>query len=88
MQIMSRQRQAEIADAQWLHDYEVDNFECSFHSKPWQDARAKVDVGMELGRWLARWPGYLTWMWGFVAFAMTAVGIFVVNIVVPGWLVA
>jgi hypothetical protein len=44
MHLMSRDRQAEITDAHWLRDYEETNFGVSFTGRPWQEARAKVDV--------------------------------------------
>jgi hypothetical protein len=80
MQLMSRQRQAEITDAQWLRAYEEANFTTAFTGQPWQNQRDKTTVGL----FFSRLPGYSTWMAGFGVFAAAAIAVFLVALLSPG----
>lgn len=100
MHLMSRDRQAEITDAHWLRDYEQANFGVSFSGRPWQEARARVEVLghahdaapptraltfmlRPVANALARYGGFVVWMFGFALFAVASAVNFVITFVAP-----
>ena len=85
MRLMSRHRQAEIADAHWLRDYEVGLGAAPAHGPAWAERRNTIDAARK--RWhrpFSSGSGYDDWMIGFGLFALAAVAIFVINLVSPG----
>jgi hypothetical protein len=74
MMLMTRHRQAEIADANWLRAWEEANWPSvkPVHGLPWVTRRATIAAGGPFSP-LSRLPGYITWMAGFLIFAVVAV---------------
>lgn len=73
--LMTRFRQAEIADADWLQRYEH-SFDPEFHvhGRPWQAVVDTVDprVGPIVRRLAPLWKAYRTWVLGLWIFGLAA----------------
>jgi hypothetical protein len=79
MHLVSRDRQAEIADARWLRAYELANFGVALHGPEWQRMRAEWTVGW----FLSRLRGYPVWMTGFALFGFASLVTFVLALAHP-----
>lgn len=69
MHLMARHRQAEIADAHWLSDYESRHFGETVHGPTWRARRNSTPVLV----WLTRYPAFPAWMIGLLTFGLAAV---------------
>lgn len=81
--LMARQRQAELADAEWLKDFEEQHWpdEIPVHGLTFQ--RQRRDLIREKGRperWIRPIRGYRTWIIGQLAVATCALAVLVIAI--------
>lgn len=82
VELMSRHRQAEVADARWLEQYEADHFPDDerfvVHGLAYRDARNASPAGP-----LGKLPGYWTWLCGLGLFALAALIVLTLVLVNP-----
>jgi len=88
IELMTRWRQAEIADAEWLESYDHTHFAPSarMHGQSWRDRRNATDADAGLFSPLRRLPAFLSWSIGLLLFAVAAVVILVLTLLEPGLL--
>jgi hypothetical protein len=91
--LMIKHRQAEVADSEWLAMYESQftpsqpTLPWPMHGPAWSLYRAAVDP--QIGRlgFISRWRnGFLVWFWGLALFGGSAVAVFAITFIRPGWL--
>jgi hypothetical protein len=75
MTLMARHRQAELADAHWLEDYERRQGWGRIHGETWRKTRdaTPLDAGRMLDRLLPLWPGFRTWIIGLTLFGLAGI---------------
>ena len=88
VELMSRHRQAELMDAHWLEDRELETWppelgDSTFvvHGVAFRDKRRATTTGP-----LGQFPGYWTWITGLSLFGLAALVVFVATIADAGWL--
>ena len=83
--LMTRHRQAEIADAHWLSEYENTHLPPSLavHGPAWQARRNATSADAWIFSRLAKYPGYRVWSAGLSLFAVAAVVILVLTLLAP-----
>jgi hypothetical protein len=83
--LMARHRQAELADAWWLRDFEgrlPEGFQV--HGEPWRSRRDAIrPADGWIGRVVPLWPGYKAWVIGLWLFGLVAIGVIAVAAVAP-----
>jgi len=88
VQLLTKQRQAEIADAHWLARIEKSHGPSvgRAHGRRWAKRRARVssDAGAFTG--LQYLKGFQTWAWGLSLFGLAATANLVVTWMAPHWL--
>lgn len=88
VQLLTKQRQAEITDAHWLEKLEqrtssIDDFA---HGYSWRDRRNDESADAGFFELLSRMKGYATWAWGLSLFGVAAAVTLAVTWLVPEWL--
>jgi hypothetical protein len=81
--LLIRHRQAEVADAHWLADYEQRHFGTIAHGPQWRDRRNATTIPGPLNH-LAKLPAFPVWQAALGLFSVTAVVAFVAALVAPG----
>ncbi|WP_456787868.1 hypothetical protein [Cellulomonas sp. P5_C5] len=79
--LMARHRQAEIADAHWLEEYEKARFGASVHGESFRAARDKIVLRGRLESRVPMWPQFRVWIIGMSAFGLVAAVVVVLSIV-------
>lgn len=76
--LMARHRQAELADAHCLAEYERNHFGSEWHGPVFQDARDSqgLEAGW-IGRVVPKPPGFITWVLGLSLFGVAALVAFI-----------
>lgn len=81
--LMARHRQSEIADAEWLANYEAVLPEAyRQHGRPWQARRNQQPHHAAFKRLL--WPAFWTWVIGLSVFGLISGFVIVATILQPG----
>jgi hypothetical protein len=75
LHLLIRHRQAELADAHWLADYEQRHFSTIAHGPQWRDCRNAIRISGPLGR-LAMLPAFPVWQAALGLFGGAAVVVF------------
>jgi len=84
---MTKHRQAEIADAHWLRDYEERHFpDYVIHGPAWRDRRNRQSPEAGIFGGFRRLPGFKTWACGLTMFGLTSVVVLLCAIFTPGLL--
>lgn len=84
LHLFTRHRQAEIADAHWLEEYERRHYGSGqAHGLVWQRARNATDPGAGRFTPFSRLAGFRTWAVGLTLFGFAAVAILVTTIFWP-----
>lgn len=84
LQLFTRHRQGEVADAHWLEAYEIERYGRGLaHGRTWQAHRnaTSADAG-----WLTSWaqvPSFKLWAAGLSLFGLISLVMLVVSIVAP-----
>lgn len=72
--LMARHRQAELADAHWLEEFEKSYPpELRIHGTPFVQRREAVRIKLLDKLVVPLWPGYRTWTWGLIIFGLGSV---------------
>jgi hypothetical protein len=87
MQLMTSDRQAEVADAHWLYDYEMEKFGEAVSGPAFRDRRKATDpdVAFPVKPFL-HVRSFTVWMLGLSSFGVVGLLVFVVTIVRPSLL--
>jgi hypothetical protein len=80
--LMTRHRQAEITDADWLESYELQRYGESVHGTVWRDRRNAT----RQGGWPNRIRGYRIWIGGLLIFGAAAMFVLVIAFADPSLL--
>jgi disulfide bond formation protein DsbB len=87
VQLMTRHRQAEIADAHWLCAYEAAHFpDHVVHGPAWRAKRDAQDPEAGVFSVFRRLPGFKTWAWGLTLFGLASLVVLLLSLVAPSLL--
>jgi hypothetical protein len=85
LHLMVKHRQAEIADSQWLEQYERQllsdpGFPWPMHGTAWSDYRKEIDRKLGPFGFLRGLNGFLAWSLGLALFGVAAVAVLLLTI--------
>lgn len=88
VQLLTKQRQAEITDAHWLEELEerASSVGKPMHGYSWRDRRNSESADAGFFGPLSKFEGYSTWAWGLSLFGVAAAVTLAVTWLVPEWL--
>ena len=85
LHLMVKHRQAEIADSQWLEQYERQllsdrGFPWPMHGTAWSDYRKRIDRKLGPFGFLRGLNGFLLWSFGLAVFGVAAVAVLLLTV--------
>jgi len=87
MQLMASDRRAEVSDARWLSELELERGGTAIHGEAFRDRRNTTDPDVAFPvKPLLRFRSFNVWMSGLALFGAAAIAVLVVTFVQPEWL--